>query len=527
MKNFRQTLAAVIAAATATSCLAAVASAETEEYKLLVAPFSTYRIGGELATITNSDTDTNTFISISDEDIANWQKTGEFTYTELTPDFEMPENLSGFYGDNNVGWIRGEVDGKPNLKIVGYDAEAGTITSKNDFGDDWNRVYPDGTVIYCEPDRDAGKLSVTITTADGKSNTNTFEYKGNGDMFYNYACNADVNSKYIVAVLWETNKKVVPYEEGSEQTLTAYAYDIYGITKDGKVDTLYSEPEYEYDVGFGTNRAPVVNMGYLDVNDHCMSWMQERAPMVPQRMIYSLDTGKIVISNVNLYEYGVELKCKYTNGEYGSEIRGVTGMWGNKFIAECPVDETSDSTEYRYILFSFEEEPDSFNDDFTPLSKVYKYISSSDGKIFLVVTEDDKWGYIDENGKELAIFDGASHFYGNYAPVVKDGKAYIIDRNMNRVSEMIDADDVECIKENVFYIKRDGESYLATFDLTDPDVSIDTSDTSSNTSGVSSDTTSNTEDDDKKNPPTGGAYALMLAVAAAAGTAVVVSRKKK
>lgn len=526
MKNFRQTLAAVIAAATATSCLAAVASAETEEYKLLVAPFSTYRTwGGDLTATTDGDT----LISVSDEDIANWQKTGEFTYTELTPDFEMPENLSYFYGDNNVGWIRREVDGKPNLKIVNYDAESKTITTKNEFDDDWTYVFADGTVIYFAPDKYAGKLSVTITTADGKSNTKTFEYKGSGEMFYNYACNvnADVNSKYIAAVLWMTNVKAVPYEEGSEQTLTAYAYDIYGITKDGKVDTLYSEPEYEYDVGFGTNRAPVVSMGYLDVNDHCMSWMEECAPMVPQRMIYSLETGKIVKSNVYLSEYDVELKCKYTDGEYYSEIDGVTGMWGNKFIAECPVDETSDTTEYRYILFSFEEEPDSFNDDFTPLSKVYKHISSEDGKIFLVETEDDKWGFIDENGKELAIFDDASAFLGNYAPVVKDGKAYIIDKNMNRVSEMIDADGVYSVKDNVFYITRDGEYYLATFDLTDPDVSIDTPDTSSNTSGVSSDTTSNTEDDDKKNPPTGGAYALMLAVAAAAGTAVVVSRKKK
>ncbi|MDE7231074.1 MAG: hypothetical protein K2N56_11395 [Oscillospiraceae bacterium] len=92
-------------------------------------------------------------------------------------------------------------------------------------------------------------------------------------------------------------------------------------------------------------------------------------------------------------------------------------------------------TDGKYVLIDL-------NNNGKAISKTYFYMSTGDnGKTFRVQTEDGKWGYVDGTGKELALFDAAGSFYRNnlYAPVVKDGKGWLIDRNMNQVSEKIDA----------------------------------------------------------------------------------------
>lgn len=108
------------------------------------------------------------------------------------------------------------------------------------------------------------------------------------------------------------------------------------------------------------------------------------------------------------------------------------------------------------------------------LSKAYLYMVTYDnGKTYLVQSEDGKWGYLDSKGKEIAIFDDAGSFTGNglYAPVVKDGKGWLVDKNMNQVSEKIDATGCITYGEELFsFTTADGNVWV-----TSPETGKDTS----------------------------------------------------
>ncbi len=531
MKNLRRMCAAAIAAVTAASCLTAVVNAESEEYKLLVSPISADVFKGEVGA-----TDTG-FFSVTDEDIANWQKTGEFTYSELTADFELPEIISGFYQKENIAWINGkETDEQPNsLRVLNYDPEAKTLTTKTDAGNSWSYVNLDGTFVALDSNDEAKTLSVTVTSAEGKSVTNTLEFKGEGNYFYN-CCNVYDNPKYACAVLWVTDFRKVNLDDSGKVFFTQYAFDIYLVTKDGKLETVTS---YTFD------NSEIVDLGYLNSGDNFISWTVSPMARGYWRGVYPLDSKERIVFNANSIKFndGNTLMCNYRNGTGNARIDYIKEYRKDAFVAQCAVDYTTDPVEYRYILGQNK------GSTFSPLSKDYKSMSSSDGKIFLVQTVDDKWGYIDANGKELGVFDDAGTFEGEYAPVVKDGKAYLIDRSMNRVSEMIDADGVRSIEGNdqMFMIKKGDKRYLATFALPAPEKPSDTStssDTSSDVSDTSSDTgdTSNTSTSSetqtstpggssgtsgKDNPPTGAAFGVMLTLTAIAGAVAVVSRKKR
>ncbi len=184
-----------------------------------------------------------------------------------------------------------------------------------------------------------------------------------------------------------------------------------------------------------------------------------------------------------------------------------------------------------------------------------KYMSTEDGKMYLVQTADDKWGFMNSKGKVLRTYDDAGSFVGDYAPVIKDGKAFLIDRNMKRVSEKIDADDVGTIEDNLFWIKKGDEYYFMTFSnematapaeepATTPTVTeepeapeIITSDKLETTApeapaepapAESAPTTSGTTSAaaNKGNPDTGVAIAFIPLLIAGAGTAMLTRKRK-
>ncbi len=56
----------------------------------------------------------------------------------------------------------------------------------------------------------------------------------------------------------------------------------------------------------------------------------------------------------------------------------------------------------------------------------------------MLASKDGKWGYADKNFNVTTWYDDASDFNGGYALVVKSGKVYVINENMEIVSEAID-----------------------------------------------------------------------------------------
>lgn len=108
-----------MAAVVTTTCLTAAASAKNQQFKLLTSPISITGTNGELAS-----TDSG-FISI---DVESWKKTGEFSYSDVTTDFELPENYSTYFGDPSEGYVcLNEEDADGNITdnyLLKYDAES-------------------------------------------------------------------------------------------------------------------------------------------------------------------------------------------------------------------------------------------------------------------------------------------------------------------------------------------------------------------------------------------------------------------
>ena len=76
----------------------------------------------------------------------------------------------------------------------------------------------------------------------------------------------------------------------------------------------------------------------------------------------------------------------------------------------------------------------------------YDYICMAEDDLWLV-QNGDKWGYIDPEGNEIAMYDDAGQFYNGYAPIIKDGKAYLIDMDQNIVEELGESDRVSTMGE--------------------------------------------------------------------------------
>lgn len=161
------------------------------------------------------------------------------------------------------------------------------------------------------------------------------------------------------------------------------------------------------------------------------------------------------------------------------------------------------------------------------------------GKTYLAQNESGKWVFLDENGNESdERYDSAGAFVGDYAPVVKGGEGYLIDRSFNRVSETISATSADAASAELFCFTDGYQTRFVTFskpaDTTPSEpVSSTTSTTStSSDAGTSGETSSDTSTVDND---TGTTVAAAGAIVAAAGvlvvtaivTAVVVSRKKR
>lgn len=88
----------------------------------------------------------------------------------------------------------------------------------------------------------------------------------------------------------------------------------------------------------------------------------------------------------------------------------------------------------------------------------YDRIYMSDEKYWLV-QKGEMWGYIDHDGREAAMFEDASGFYEQYALVVEDGRAYLINEEFEKVQELGEADSVVLYGE-LFAVVKGGTRYL-------------------------------------------------------------------
>ena len=80
----------------------------------------------------------------------------------------------------------------------------------------------------------------------------------------------------------------------------------------------------------------------------------------------------------------------------------------------------------------------------------------------LVLTEDDKVGYLSMDGKLVHTYDDASYFGGGYAIVLDGGEVYAINENFERVSNGLTGyDEIETCGAGVYVLHKGDQQYVA------------------------------------------------------------------
>lgn len=103
--------------------------------------------------------------------------------------------------------------------------------------------------------------------------------------------------------------------------------------------------------------------------------------------------------------------------------------------------------ENRCILVDLAQNSDAWGLDIdATVATIYDSIYMSNGDYWLVQSG-EKWGYIDHDGNEMALYEDAGDFTNGYAMVREAGEAYLIDVNFDRCEELGRADSVSNLGE--------------------------------------------------------------------------------
>jgi len=545
-------ITAVLAAAAVCAASGVTASA-AGKYQLLTEPVSVidgaesvgviYDVDGRANAPLISKNDDKVITGVFDitqKDLKKWRSSGEFTYTEV--------NVDGFDGAEYFG----NAD-------VGMNYYTNTASFFLNDGSDLGYTY-DGSVLKSVPSKDYWRnikfngyelsgyaegsvLNLFVTNYNDETPT-AKEIAAATDGYVNYA-SAVESDKYIGYWIYSTDRT----DKGDG--IYYVDFNIDGITLDGELETIYSNSD-------------VYNPSLVDGgNNYLLFFYQPKAYVDGYTMMYLAETDEVIkmhpyISNGLDYsdpDYKYIVFEPYRdNSTYASKLNG------NKLIV------WSGDSDYRYHLIEIGSEQD--ENGYTSckiISDEYKYMKTYDGETYLVQTLDGKWGFLNGEGKLVATYDEAGEFMGNYAPVVKDGKAYLVNRNFRCVSEKIDAESVSTLDNGLYNVTIDGEDYFMTYSKnkdneaandpqeteqtpdettdspsdTDPTTSeaqddqpvsepTDTDSSEDTSADTSADDTSDSKDESKANPDTGAASAgIAIGLTVFAAGAVLLSRKRR
>lgn len=525
--KFKKTAAGIIAAAVTVSCLTLTAAAA--ENKLVITPYSNvfgdnnyYSLGdGYFAVYKNVDPPEFKIIRLGNDEVKQWVSTGnpEYKTIEGSADIAGLYFSSGVVGDSSY--------------FTFYDWDSYHLFSFSKDSGEFSKVYDyirgdvtrkDGYSLTYDFDYDSNVLTYSVIAPDGGVTENSLTYTKafDDEQCYCYVHPVHGDGEYVGYIDWKvsgTVNVVNPDEYWSEDNTADY--ELYGIKKDGSLDTIYTAKETFYD---GTFNCLIVN-----ASDNFVAWWADGC-----LHIRTADGNVHDLTGLN-----------YTDGL----LYYVSGVYGNQAIVYTMVPARGGAD---YVLVDISGAG-------KEVSKKYENdasMSTTDGgKTYLVSARENEswfWGFIDSAGNELAKFDDASSFIGDgaYAPVVKDGKGWLVDRNMKQVSEKIDATGCVTVGENLFrFSTPDGNVLVALSAEAAPAASESTaasqpdnqaassntgntdtaSSNTSNTNAASSNTgNTNAANSNKGNADTGvEGVAVFAAAAIIAAGAVVIGRKRK
>ena len=415
-------LGACFTAAAIMGTMAVSASAE-ELRKIVTAPGDGFGsptdLGDGYFKITTYDekgNETDKIVCIDDEVLKNWRETGTLNYdivktdlksmnigfsrTNLGTDLSSSDYIVINDYDNNKKYLM-KCDKKNHTFTTLQTLES---TSRYD-------VTSDGYVYICNYDSQSNSVKFSITKPDGTTVENNVDLKGYVNDMSLVWCE---DEKYCGFFLMKKEGATREIPDGDYNTLSANTYTLFGVDKKGNatkikdIESVVIGPRAAYDKANGN-----INVLFCNPDENKR-----------QYLVYSIKDGT------------------------------------SKTIDE---DKFEDLSRYQYQDESRLADDSSLYDrkDNHVIAK-YDSISTKDGQIFTVRnrnSENNNYGYIDRDGKELAKFDRAGDFAGDYAPVIKDGKAFFIDRNMKKVSEEkeIDAYSVRTLADGLYLFSVNGD----------------------------------------------------------------------
>lgn len=133
------------------------------------------------------------------------------------------------------------------------------------------------------------------------------------------------------------------------------------------------------------------------------------------------------------------------------------GLLNNSLLRMALGDIAMSSTTNGYVPY------DLINKDYIGTNGYYSFsLYTYDNGIMLAnIKKGRHWGYIDQNYNLISDeFPDATDFYGEYALVHLNGGEYVINRQMEYVSELFDGESAYCLSENTFALKKSDGYHL-------------------------------------------------------------------
>lgn len=481
--KFKKVLCGVTAALTVLSSTMIAVQAESAELSLLTARFAEVSDEESFNFFGNGYfSDGKKIMRLGEEEIAEWSRTGKISVSSVETDFDV-SGLSWWTGDFEGGYVQFvKEDNNENITqryVVHLDEKSGKIETAYTLGSEWAYTMPDGyTILEPKGDVGSGTVSITVMKPDGTSFTNTIKSwiaHMDGAKWDDY-----VWFSYRVVEDDEYCCYIVVDEKDGGSILDERIYAVYAIDKQGNATKIAGDIK-------------ATACGGISV-------CQNKNMIVSLAGEYNYYALALSANGGNTHEFDF-----YGDAYYIGDNRAIVVNMGSNNYNLVDIDTGK-------ALAS------------------YPYIDSMDDNLFRIYTNEGTFGFIDGNGKILDTFDDADIFRGDYAPVVKDGKAYLIDRNMNCVSDKIDGEAVYAFMGGLYRIDNSGSSMIMAY--TNADTSSKPSNTPSeskpdNTSSSSPSTESTPINPGDNDNPNSGAAMSLIPITLIGGAAVVVSKKRR
>lgn len=445
-------LSAVIMAVSAGAPAYADETATQPKFEIVTAPVgeihnanAVWRLGRGVFcyNVTGSEKDDIDGFVYIDED--KFAETGELSYTDIKLEgFDISadgaEGLGYFTdttfddGDYIALYTFDEEKNQTSRFAVKYDEETGTISKFRELENKNGQIISSsGMSVSAKVNGETETCTVTVTKADGTTFDNTFSgvaFDEWGEYGFEHSMLSIVrkSDKYIYSIAFATKYNITGSGSSSSGSGTGgswetgyYDYEFYVVDINGNAIKVDDGKLHQYAAGSG--------QGTVLSSDSEVFLYYYRAAMAgsPSFAFVSAD------GSLKRYFY-THLSDSPNAAILKDDIEPIAKLDGQNILPyQVFGDVALAMVDDDYALFDYKNNK--------VLGSSYKSVSTQDnGKTFLVKNNDGKWGYIDANGnRQGEMFDDASSFIGDYAAIVKDGKAYWIDRDMNVISDGIPA----------------------------------------------------------------------------------------